>query len=96
MHHILVLTDHPDPRVLVLKFQGPAFNARREIKCIDALSLYERNARPAEFYNKCLVERKGRVAIISAYTGKLRIIELDSGYIKSNFDVAYVVEILES
>lgn len=87
-HHILALTDHPDPRVLVLGFQERGEESKPVVKCLDTLSLYERNARPAEFFNRCIVDRKGRAAVVSTYAGKLRVIELEEGRVKSSFDVA--------
>ncbi|KAI5118862.1 hypothetical protein M0805_005306 [Coniferiporia weirii] len=87
-HHLLILTDHPDPRLLLFEYAQISGQLKSELKCIRSLSLFERNARPAEFFNGCLVNRKGKVAVVSTYVGKLRILELDDGLILSDFDVS--------
>ncbi|THH03261.1 hypothetical protein EW145_g6399 [Phellinidium pouzarii] len=87
-HHLLVLTDHQDPRLLLFKYFQKSGDKNSEIKCIKDLPLYERNARPTEFFNGCLVDRKGKVAVVSSYVGKLKILELDNGLIHSDFDVS--------
>lgn len=84
----MVLTDHPHPQILVFHFQGPTADLRSKLICEDVLSLYDRSARPAEFFNHCLVDRKGRIAVVNVYVGKIKVLELAEGKIKSSFDVA--------
>ncbi|KAH7926445.1 hypothetical protein BV22DRAFT_1118853 [Leucogyrophana mollusca] len=72
---ILVLTDHPEPQLifvtLTISGSGPP-----EVKT-KFLSLFERSVRAAEFFNNVVVDPSAGIAVVSVYTGKLKIIVLD-------------------
>jgi DNA damage-binding protein 1 len=59
-----------------------------ELKSIHHLSLYERNARPAEFFNDMLLDPTGAVLVASCYTGKLKVVLLEGGSYENDFDVS--------
>lgn len=78
---------HPDPELIFFSYteseDGIAqLVAKRE------LSLYERSPRPAEFCNDLLVHPAGTLAIVSCYTGKLKVIKLKAGNYAEDFDVS--------
>ena len=86
---ILVLTDHPDPKVIVLHYAvsdcgGPSLISPR------TLALTERNARPTEFLHDIIVDPSGQLAVVCCYTGKVKVLMLESGSIANDFDVSYV------
>lgn len=89
-HNLLVLTDHPDPRLILLEYAEGTEASEPSLRTLKALNLYERNSRPAEYVNTCLVDHKGKVAIACSYTGKLRVLELENGLISSDFDTSQV------
>ncbi|KIM43302.1 hypothetical protein M413DRAFT_444121 [Hebeloma cylindrosporum] len=53
-----------------------------------SLSLFERLPRVAEFFTDFLVHPSGKLAIVSCYAGKLKIIPLKAGKIQDEFDVS--------
>jgi DNA damage-binding protein 1 len=57
------------------------------LKAVKTLSLYHHNARPSEFLHAVLVDPTGNVALVNCYTGKFRVVELDKGFYKNDFDV---------
>lgn len=91
--NILVLTDHPDPELIFLSYAISHSGTRDvpELKTLHSLSLYERSARPAEFFNDMLLDPTGSVLIISCYAGKLKVVMLESGGYENDFDVSCVV-----
>lgn len=56
------------------------------------LELVERNhnQRPAEFFNDVLVHPDGKLALVSCYTGKLKVVVLNNGNYKSDCDASCV------
>ncbi|CCM01903.1 uncharacterized protein FIBRA_03974 [Fibroporia radiculosa] len=72
--NLLVLTDHPDPKLipltLVLDDTGNASLLSKE-----TIDLHDRYARPAEFVTDVYVDPTGEVAVVSCYTGRLKVIE---------------------
>jgi DNA damage-binding protein 1 len=83
-----VLTDHPEPELIFLSFTVNGTG----ITVTKYLSLSERSARPAEFCHTLLVDPSGGVAVVSAYTGKLKVVVLDrNGRYDRDFDASYVV-----
>ncbi|KAH8114589.1 mono-functional DNA-alkylating methyl methanesulfonate N-term-domain-containing protein, partial [Phellopilus nigrolimitatus] len=89
-HHLLISTDHPDPRLLLLEYVQDSENSKYQLNCVKCLSLHERSARPAEFVNGCQVDHKGKVAVVSSYVGKLKFVGLKDGLIhdQTSFDVS--------
>lgn len=81
--HLLVLTDHPDPRVILLEYKpDPALVERKTV------SLHDRNSRIAEFLNDLWVHPSGTLAIASAYAGRLTVLTLSNGTIQTDFHVS--------
>lgn len=89
---LLLTTDHPDPRLLLLQYvpdQDP------RLECTKSISLHERNARPAEFFCSAIVNPAGDVAVVSSYVGKLKVLELSDGKCRSDFNTAYIRKLLD-
>ena len=83
-----MVTDHPDPLVLVVVRTGATPTAEPRLEVLKTVSLAERNARPSEYFNGCLLDSRGRAGIVCAYTGKLKILEFDDGALKADFDTS--------
>jgi DNA damage-binding protein 1 len=80
----LVLTDHPDPRLIFMTLNGT------EVISTGVVSLFEQNARVAEFFTDVIVNPYGTLAVVSSYTSKLRFVRIEGGRPQTNFDVSYV------
>jgi DNA damage-binding protein 1 len=83
---LLVLTDHPDPRLIFFSYSRSS-SGSPILKALKTLSLYYHHARPSEFLNSVLVDPSGAVAIVNCYTGKIKVVELEDGLYKNDFDV---------
>lgn len=83
--NVLVLTDHPDPKLILLKFDDS--NESPELKDIWSESLFDRNARHAEYLTDIVVHPAGRAAVVSCHIGKLRVLTFKAGKVDKNFDV---------
>jgi DNA damage-binding protein 1 len=81
----VVLTDHPDPRLIILK-------AKQSVKgdllltVVKTISLHDRHGRHADFCLDVAIDPTGKIAVASAYAGKLRVVVLDDGVYESDFD----------
>ena len=82
---LLLLTDHPDPELIFLSYVSSSASSKLEAK--KHLSFVERSARPAEFFNDIAVSEDGTYAVVSVYTGKLKVIVFDRGEYHADFDV---------
>ncbi|KAJ3557088.1 hypothetical protein NM688_g1656 [Phlebia brevispora] len=100
LSNILVLTDHPDPRVILLEYivkEGQA-----TLECTWSSSLYDRATRHAEFFTDIVVSPSKDVAVVSCYIGKLKVLQFADGEVKSDFEVllpemnVYALSILHS
>lgn len=87
-HNILVMTDHPDPRVIVLEYQGKGGTG--QLVDVGTVSLHDRIARHAEFCNTVTIDPTGSIAVVSCYVGKLRVLVFQDGTIEEEYDVMYV------
>lgn len=85
---MLVLTDHPEPKLIQLTYEVAAGVA--SLVSNSHIDLQDRYARPAEFVTDVLVDPSGKVAAVSCYTGRLKVVRLEDGKIGTNFDVSYV------
>ncbi|KAH9002600.1 CPSF A subunit region-domain-containing protein [Lactarius hatsudake] len=83
--NLLLLTDHPDPRLIFITYS--TFSTGGRLNAVKTLSLYHHNSRPSEFLHSVLVDPTGSVAVINCYTGKFRVVELENGFYKNDFDV---------
>lgn len=85
---LLVLTDHPDPELVFLLFTASK-SGERTLSTTRHLALFERSARQAEFCHDVLVDPSGAIAVVSIYTGKLKIITLtEEGGYERDFDAS--------
>lgn len=88
----MVMTDHPYPELIFLSYsvyQNGAGDVA-ELKTLHHLSLHERSTRTAEFFNDVLLDPSGSVAVISCYTGKLKVVLMSGGNYQSDFDISCV------
>ncbi|KAI0308473.1 hypothetical protein OF83DRAFT_1180779 [Amylostereum chailletii] len=69
---LLLLTDHPEPQLIVLSYDPGANTLDRDLH----LNLTERNARVSEFFHDVAVSPLGDIAVVSCYSGKLRAVRL--------------------
>ena len=86
MSNLLLLTDHPDPRLVFLSYSTPS-SGSPFLKSLKTLNLHHHNVRPSEFLNCISVDPSGRVAVVHDYAGKIRVVELGDGLCKSDFDI---------
>lgn len=77
---------HPDPELIFLSY-AELETGFTELQPTKQLSLYERTPRPAEFFNDILVHPSGKLAVVSCYAGKLKIINLKAGRYQDDFDI---------
>ncbi|KAF8208666.1 mono-functional DNA-alkylating methyl methanesulfonate N-term-domain-containing protein [Mycena galopus ATCC 62051] len=86
--NLIVMLDHPEPELVFLTYTQS--NAGGTLSTTKRLELVERNhnQRPAEFFNDVLVHPDGELAIVSCYTGKLKVVALENGNYKSDCDAS--------
>ncbi|THH20561.1 hypothetical protein EW146_g835 [Bondarzewia mesenterica] len=84
--NLLLLTDHPDPRIIVLTCQASK-DGELSLNGLHTINLEERNARPAEFLQDVVVDASRQVAVASCYAGKLKVIVLEGDKLDIEFDV---------
>jgi DNA damage-binding protein 1 len=85
---LLVLTDHPEPELVFLSFTVSR-SGNRVLKATKHLSLFERSARSAEFCHDVLVDPSGAIAVVSVYTGRLKVVILnEEGGYDRDFDAS--------
>lgn len=86
------MTDHPEPELIFLSYtvlhDGTKYVP--DLRTMHHLSLYERSARPAEFFNDMLLDPSGGVLVTSCYAGKLKVVLLEGGTYENDFDVSWV------
>lgn len=87
--NLVVLLAHPDPELIFLSY-AESEDGVVELQPTHTLSLYERTPRPAEFFNDILVHPSGKLAVVSCYSGKLKIINLKAGRFQDEFDASWV------
>lgn len=83
-----MLTDHPDAKLVLISYSVNAGIATLESK--QYVSLQDRTSRHSEFVNDIIVHPSGKVAVVSCYTGKLRIVTFKDGKIERDYDAMYV------
>ena len=81
---------HPDPELIFFTYIESE-GAVGELIVKKQLPLYERAPRPTEFFNDVLVHPSGQLALVSCYTGKLKIIRIKAGNYKDDFDASCVL-----
>ncbi|KAL0569702.1 hypothetical protein V5O48_012262 [Marasmius crinis-equi] len=85
--NIWVLLDHPDPALLFLSYSESSESNSAKLSLIGREDLYERGGRPVEFCNDVLVHPNGKVAVVSCYTGRLKVFTIDQGQPGTQSDV---------
>lgn len=87
--NVAIMLTHPEPELIILGYaeseEGTATLAVKK-----QLSLFERLPRIAEFFTGLLVHPSGKIAVVSCYAGKLKIIKLKGGSYGDDFDVSCV------
>ncbi|KAG5639200.1 hypothetical protein H0H81_005679 [Sphagnurus paluster] len=83
--NLLLYLGKPEPELVFLTYTTESGTGELVVK--KQLSLYERSARLAEYFSDVLVHPSGRLAIVSCYTGKLKIITFKHGNHEQDFDV---------
>jgi DNA damage-binding protein 1 len=86
---------HPDPEFIILGY-SESEEASAQLIVQKSLSLFERLPRIAEFFTDFLVHPSGKLAIVSCYAGKLKVITLKAGNFQEEFDVSYVQFLLNT
>ncbi|TFK40691.1 CPSF A subunit region-domain-containing protein [Crucibulum laeve] len=84
---LVLMIAHPDPELIFFSFKLPV-EETAELVADKQLSLYERTPRPAEFFNNIIVHPSGKLAVVSCYTGKLKIVTFKAGSYEQDFDVS--------
>ena len=87
--NLLVLADHPDPRLLLLEYDDEG--EQPSLKCVWEDELRDRNGRHAELFTDIVVSPSRDVAITSCYVGKLKVVHFQAGKVDSHFEVMYVL-----
>lgn len=80
---------HPDPEFIILEY-SESEETSAQLIVQKSLSLFERLPRIAEFFTDFLIHPSGKLAIISCYAGKLKVITLKAGTVQEEFDISYV------
>jgi DNA damage-binding protein 1 len=86
--NLLLLTDHPDPRLIFFSYSTPS-SGGPFLKALKTLSLFQHLPRPSEseFLHSITVDPSGSVAVLNCYTGKIKVVELEDGLYTNDFDV---------
>ncbi|EJF63344.1 hypothetical protein DICSQDRAFT_153890 [Dichomitus squalens LYAD-421 SS1] len=84
--HILAMTDHPDPELILLSYDVK--DGVASLTPAGHHSLADRAARQAEFVTDFQVDPSGTVAVASCYTGKLKVVTVSDGKLDTAFDVS--------
>ncbi|KAF7365431.1 CPSF-A domain-containing protein [Mycena venus] len=94
--NLIVLLDHPAPELVFLTYIQS--NTGGTLSVTKRLELSERNhnQRPAEFFNDILVHPDGKLALVSCYTGKLKVVVLKNGKYKSDCDASIMDSVIIS
>ncbi|KAJ6620776.1 CPSF A subunit region-domain-containing protein [Mycena sp. CBHHK59/15] len=85
--NVVVMTDHPNPELIFLTYTQSA-GIGGELTTLKRLGLFERNQRPAEFFNDIVIHPAGELAVVNCYTGKLKGILLKEGNFQREFDIS--------
>lgn len=80
---------HPEPELLVLEY-SESEDGVGHLSVKKQISLFERLPRVAEFFTNFIVHPTGRLAVVSCYAGKLKVVTFKGGNYQEDFDVSYV------
>ncbi|KAJ7242817.1 mono-functional DNA-alkylating methyl methanesulfonate N-term-domain-containing protein [Mycena haematopus] len=82
--NLIVMLDHPEPELVFLTYTGGTLSTTKRLELVER----NHNQRPAEFFNDVLVHPDGELALVSCYTGKLKVVALQNGNYKSDCDAS--------
>ena len=85
--NVVVMFTHPDPEFLILSYEE-AQSGQGRLVVQKQIPLFERPRRMAEFFTDCIIHPSGKLAIVSCYAGKLKVIRLKGGKYVEDFDVS--------
>ncbi|KAJ4488025.1 CPSF A subunit region-domain-containing protein [Lentinula aciculospora] len=77
--NLLVLLDHPDPEILILNYTETLEPGSGRLNLKHQIPLDERGSRPSEFCTDAIVHSSGLFAVVSCYTGKLKVVIIETG-----------------
>lgn len=83
--NLLVLTDHPEPQLILLALAND--NGTPSLISKGAISLHDRHASHAEFCTEIALHPSGQLGVVSCYKGKLTVVSFKKGLIGDYFDV---------
>lgn len=83
-----MVTDHPEPFALLIILVRKPSPVNFALDIVKTTSLLERNASPSEFLNGSILDPQGKAGAICSYKGKLKVLELEEGTVKSDFDTS--------
>lgn len=75
---IAVLTDHPNPRILLLEYSRSSISSTPYLTVIGHQSLESKSLREAEFIHTLTVSPDGKVIVAAPYAGKVTITAVDN------------------
>ncbi|KAF8831356.1 hypothetical protein HHX47_DHR1000666 [Lentinula edodes] len=77
--NLLILLDHPDPEILIFKYTETSEPKTATLNLKHQIPLDERGSRPSELCTDAIVHPSGVFAVVSCYTGKLKVVMMESG-----------------
>ncbi|KAJ3896557.1 CPSF A subunit region-domain-containing protein [Lentinula edodes] len=77
--NLLILLDHPDPEILILNYTETSEPGSGRLNLKHQIPLDERGSRPSELCTDAIVHPSGLFAVVSCYTGKLKVVMIDNG-----------------
>ncbi|TFY79541.1 hypothetical protein EWM64_g4471 [Hericium alpestre] len=83
--NLILMTDHPDPKLVVLTFRVP----QGTLATLHTVSLQEQSpVRNNEFLQDVIVDPSGEVIVAACYIGRLKVLKLQDEKLSSQFDVS--------
>lgn len=84
--NVVVMLTHPDPEFIILSYEEDQ-SGHKKLLLQKQIPLFEKSRRIAEFFTDCIIHPTGKLAIVSCYAGKLKVINLRGGRYVEDFDV---------
>jgi hypothetical protein len=89
--NLLVLLDHPQPKLIFLSYSELEEGTPGSLHVDHQLNLYSKGSRPAEYFTDVVIHPSGDLAVVSCYTGTLKVINIQDGQYTSDVDVMCVI-----
>ncbi|KAJ3923618.1 CPSF A subunit region-domain-containing protein [Lentinula edodes] len=77
--NLLILLDHPDPEILIFTYTETSEPGTATLNLKHQIPLDERGSRPSELCTDAIVHPSGVFGVVSCYTGKLKVVMMESG-----------------